>query len=194
MNTDKPRWSLLVRGSQFLAFSLLLSACSSVLPQPQADTTRHFTLAGLIKTAAVTDGTRVQPVQVTGHLRSRSMAVRVSENEVVYLDDVVWAESLADGITQTLRNRLSVVASDADVSVQIQRCELDRSAGNAVQLVATYSITLAGPAGPVTRRGLFTSAARTWDGKDHGMLVTLLRDAVDELADRLVSQLAEKTS
>ncbi len=171
---------------------LLLTACPSVLPQPQADVTRHFTLASPIKSAAVTDGTRVLPVQVAGYLRSRAMAVRISENEVIYLDEVVWAEPLADGITQTLRNRLSVVASDADVSVQIQRCELDRSAGNTVQLIATYSITSGGSAGLVTRRGLFTASARTWDGKDHGKLVAQLREAVDELADRLVSQLAEK--
>ena len=171
---------------------LVLAACSSVLPQPQADMTRHFTLAGPAETAAVSDGTRVQPVQVAGHLRSRSMAVRISENEVIYLDDVVWAEALADGITQTLRNRLSVIASDADVSVQIQRCELDRSAGNTVQLIASYSITSGGSNGVVTRRGLFTASPRTWDGKDHGKLVALLREAVVELADRLVSQLSEK--
>lgn len=168
----------------------VLAACSSVLPQPKSDTTRHFTLAVPTETAAVSDGTRVQPVQVAGHLRSRSMAVRVSENEVIYLDDVVWAEALADGITQTLRNRLAVIPSDADVSIQIQRCELDRSAGNAVQLVAAYSIT---SAGPMTRRGVFTASPRTWDGKDHGKLVALLREAVGELADRLVLQLAEKT-
>jgi uncharacterized lipoprotein YmbA len=171
---------------------LLQAACSSVLPQPQADATRHFTLAGPIKTAAVTEGTRVQAVQVAGYLRSRAMAVRISENEVIYLDEVVWAEALADGITQTLRNRLSVVASDADVSVQIQRCEMDRSAGNSVQLIATYSITSGGSAGPVTRRGFFTASPGAWDGKDHGKLVALLREAVDELADRLVTQLAEK--
>jgi len=100
---------------------------------------------------------------------------------------------LADGITQTLRNRLAVIASDADVSVQVQRCELDRSAGNIVQLIAAYSITTGGSAGPVTKRGLFTASTRTWDGKDHGALVGLLREAVGELADRLVLQLAEKT-
>lgn len=172
---------------------LLFTACSSVLPQPQTDTTRHFTLAGPTGVAAVPDGTRVQPVQVAGHLRSRSMAVRIAENEVIYLDEVVWAETLADGITQTLRNRLAPIASDAVVSVQIQRCELDRAAGNAVQLVATYTISSSGAGGPVERRGLFTASPRTWDGKDHGALVALLREAVGELADRLVAQVAEKT-
>ena len=172
---------------------LLFTACASVLPQPQTDATRHFTLAGPTGTAAVSNGTRVQPVQVAGHLRSRSMAVRIAENEVIYLDDVIWAESLTDGITQTLRNRLAPIASDAVVSVQIQRCELDRAAGNTVQLVATYTITTGGSGGPLETRGLFSASPRTWDGKDYGALVALLRDAVGELADRLVLQLAEKT-
>ena len=171
---------------------LLFTACSSVLPQPQTDTTRHFTLAGPTGTAAVANGARVQPVQVAGHLRSRSMAVRIAENEVIYLDDVVWAEALADGITQTLRNRLASIASDAVVSVQIQRCELDRAAGNTVQLIATYTITSSGAGGPpVETRGQFSASPRTWDGKDYGALVALLREAVSELADRLVTQLAE---
>ena len=169
----------------------LLGACN-VLPLPQAETVRHFTLAGPTVAAAVIDGTRVQPVQVAGHLRSRTMTVHVAENEVIYLDDVVWAESLADGITQTLRNRLAAIPTDAVVSVHVQRCELDRSAGNSVQLVATYSITSGGKDGPVESRGLFTATSRIWDGKERGTLVALLREAVNELADRLVSKLPEK--
>jgi len=170
---------------------VLLAACSNLLPPPQADAVRHFTLAGPSLAPAVAGGTRVQPVQVEGHLRRRTMAVRVGENEVVYLEEVVWAESLADGITQMLRNRLAAIASDAVVSVQIQRCELDRSAGNAVQLVATYSIK-SGGASPLETPGVFTASPRTWDGKNYTTLVALLREAVGELADRLVLQLPEK--
>lgn len=171
-------------------FCALLGACS--LPQAQVDTVRHFTLAGPTETAAVAEGARVQPVRVAGHLRERAMAVRIGENEVQYLDDVVWAEPLADGITQTLRSRLAAIASDAVVSVQIQRCELNRAADNNVQLVATYSITTNGANGSVERKGLFTATPRVWDGKNPGALVALLREAVGELADRLVSQLPEK--
>lgn len=174
--------------------ALVFTGCSSVLPQPQTDTTRHFTLAGPTTTPAVTEGTRVQPVQVAGHLRSRAMAVRVAENEIIYLDEVVWAETLADGITQTLRNRLSSIASDAVVNVQIQRCELNRAAGNSVQLIAAYTIVAGGSGNRRELQGLFTATPRTWDGKDYSVLVDLLREAVNELADRLGSQLAEKTT
>ena len=100
----------------------LLGACSNLLPPPTTDTVRHFTLAGPGGAPAVVRGTKVQPVQIEGHLRRRTMAVRIAANEVIYLEDVVWAESLADGITQALRNRLEPIASDAVVSVQIQRC------------------------------------------------------------------------
>ena len=174
-----------------LAWCALLGGCN-VLPQPQTETVRHFTLAGPTVAAAVSDATVVQPVQVAGHLRNRMMAIRVADNEVIYLEEVVWAEALADGITQALRNRLAAIASGAVVSVQIQRCELDRAAGNNVELIATYTITLGGAANPVERRGLFTATPRLWNGKNYGGLVTLLSDSVGELADRLVAQLPEK--
>ena len=176
----------------FLLFSCIVIGGCNVLPQPQTEAVRHFTLAGPTTVAGVSDGTVVQPVQVAGHLRNRSMAIRVGENEVIYLEDVVWAESLADGITQTLRDRLSPISSAAVVSVQVQRCEVDRSSGNSVQLVATYAITTGGTSYPTEKRGLFKATPRTWDGKSYTALVTLLREAVGELADRLVSQLPEK--
>ena len=91
-----------------------------------------------------------------------------------------------------MRNRLSTISSDAVVSVQVQRCELDRSAGNNVQLVATYSILSGGMEKPVEAIGLFTASPRAWDGKNNGALVALLRETVNELADRLVSKLPEK--
>jgi len=190
MNTDKFRWPAAVLGFQLLILGLGLAACT--LTQPQSDTVRHFTLAEPTSVPAAAEGTRVQPVQISGHLRSRSMAVRVAENEVIYLDEVVWAEPLADGITKMLRNRLAPIASDALVSVQIERCELDRSAGNTVQLVASYSITPQDSNKLSETRGLFTAAPRTWDGKNFGALVGLLHEAVSELADRLVTQLPAK--
>jgi uncharacterized lipoprotein YmbA len=112
------------------------------------------------------------------------MAVRVSENEVVYLDDVRWAEPLDEAITQLLRNRLRSVGGAAVVTVQVQRCELNRAEGNAVQLAATYTINAPGqPA----RSGSFAATPRPWNGKDHGALVGLLREAVTELAEAVAT-------
>ena len=174
-----------------VATVLGLAGCN-VLPEPQGDTVRYFTLSNPASvTVPAVDGTIVRPVQLAGHLRNRAMAVRVAENEVVYLDDVRWAESLGDAITNQLRARLGTVGGNNIVTVQIQRCELARFEGNGVQLTATYAILSAGEGGS-PKRGVFTSGPRTWDGKNYGLLVGQLRDAVGELSDAIATALPEK--
>lgn len=185
---SKPTFSFLALSLQLSAFSLFLSGCN-ILPQPQADTTRHFTLSEPAEAGAVADAVQVRPVRLAGHLRNRAMAVRESANEVVYLDDVRWAEPLDEAITQVLRNRLRQVGGGAAVVVQIERCELVRSEGNSVQLAATYSIMPVG--GGDARTGVFTATPRPWSGGDHGVLVGLIREAIEELAGAIATA-AEK--
>ncbi|MBI2497985.1 MAG: membrane integrity-associated transporter subunit PqiC [Opitutae bacterium] len=163
----------------------LLSSCN--LPQPQVDTVRHFTLSGPVATAA--DGAVVRPVQLAGHLRGRVMAVRIAANEVIYNEDVRWAEPLDDAITQLLRARLGTAGAGRVITVRIQRCELVRSEGNSVQLAATYTITA--PDGS-TSRGTFSASPRTWDGQDYGALVGLISAAVTELGDALTAAMGKK--
>lgn len=180
-----PRLPVLCLLSSVLCF---VPGCS-VLPEPQADTQRYFTLSGAEAEAPVADALMVRPVRLAGHLRNRSMAVRVSENEVTYLDDIRWAEPLDEAITTVLRQRLRAVGGDGSVVVTIQRCELVRSDGDRVQLSATYTLTAAGGE-PVS--GAFTATPRAWAGGDHGALVGLLRAAVDELADAIAAAAAAK--
>lgn len=165
-----------------LAACGLLTSCN-VLPQPQVDAVRHFTLSGPVGEVAGT--VTVRPVQLAGHLRSRAMAVRIGENEVDYLQDVRWAESLDDAITQLLRARLASVPGGGSVSVTVQRCELVRFAGNDVQLSATYVIRPDGADPAPAKRGAFTASPRSWDGRDYGDLIALLRQAVEELGDAI---------
>ena len=186
MKTAQPRFGWLA-SAQLSALSLILTACS--LPTPQPDLVRHFTLSTPATAVAAPDSVAVRPVRLAGHLRSRDMAVRVSDNEVVYLEDVRWAESLDEAITQLLRQRLQQIHSDTVVTVQVQRCELVRDAGNAVQVAATYSISSA--AGEA-RTGAFTASPRQWDGKDYATLVTLLREGVNELADAIAQAVEKK--
>jgi uncharacterized lipoprotein YmbA len=162
--------------------SLLLAACN--LPSPQADTVRHFTLSA--PATAPADGAIVRPVQLAGHLRGRQMAVRVAANEVIYLEDVRWAESLDDAITQQLRAKVGSAGTGRVImiTVQVSRCELVRSEGNSVQLAATYTILAADG---TAQRGAFTASPRRWDGKDYGALVGQIRDAVTELGDTLAA-------
>jgi hypothetical protein len=83
------------------------------------------------------------------------------------------------------------VAGGATVSVQIQRCELVREEGNSVQLAAAYTILPADADKAAARRGVFTSGPRTWDGKDYGVLVGQLRDAVGELGDAIATAVGD---
>ena len=165
--------------------SLLLAACR--LPTPQADPVRYFTLSGPV--AGATGGATVRPVQLAGHLRGRQMAVRTAANEVVYLEEVRWAEPLDEAITQVLRARAGAGGAGSTVAVQIQRCELNRAEGNSVQVAATYAIT---PKDGAVKHGTFSSGPRTWDGQDAGALGGQIRDAVNELGDAIAAALNAK--
>jgi len=182
-----PRHSVLGLLSTVLA---LLAACN--LPAPQADPVRHFTLSVPAAAVPVAQATQVRPVQVAGHLHGRAMAVRVGEHEVVYLDEVRWAEPLDEAITELLRARLGSVAGGATVTVEVERCELDRSAGNTVQLAASYSIIPADGLKSAAYRGNFTATPRPWDGRDYGALVGLLSQAVGDLGDALAAAAEKK--
>lgn len=179
-------------GSLLLALSsLLLSSCN--LPQPQADTVRFFTLGGgAVAAAPAANATQVRPVQLAGHLQGRSMAVRVGEHEVIYLEDVHWAERLDASLTKLLQARLGAVGGGATVTVEVSRFELVRSEGNSVQLAATYTLLPAGAGKDAAQRGVFTSSARAWDGKDPGVLVGQMREAAGELGEALAAALEKK--
>ena len=187
MNKNGHRSMLRVIGSLLLAPGFLLLAACNVLPQPQADTVRYFTLSGPV--AAVAEGATVRQVQLAGHLRGRLMAVRVAANEVVYNEDVRWAEPLDDAITQVVRARIGPAGAGSVVTVHVQRCELVRHEGNSVQVAATYVITAKDGS---VRRGAFTSTPRTWEGSDPGVLVGQIRDGVGELGDAIAAALDGK--
>ena len=148
---------------------------------------RHFTLGGEVGPPPVANSTQVRPVQLAGHLHGRAMAVRVAEHEVAYLDDIRWAEPLDVSLTQILRARLGSVTGGATVSVEVQRFELVRFAGNSVQLTATYNMLPVDGGKAAMQRGVFNASPRTWDGKDPGVLVGLLRAAADEMGDAIAA-------
>jgi uncharacterized lipoprotein YmbA len=184
MPTNRSRLRRLAFSLQLSAFSLLLAGCN-LLPEPQPDPTRHFTLSA---PTGVTQpgGVVVRPVEIAGHLRPRAMAVRIADHEVTYLEDVRWAEPLDTALTQLLQAKLAAAPSEWTVKVEIERFELLSHHGNAVQVAATYQAT---PKGGAPKRGSFTATPRAWDGRDHGALVALLRDAANELGDALAAAL-----
>ncbi len=177
-------------GSLLLALgALLLSGCN-LLPEPQADTVRFFTLGSAAVPAPVPGGLVVRPVKLAGHLHGRDMVVRVAEHEVIYLEDVRWAAPLDSALTQLLRARLATVGGGATVTVEVQRFELVRSEGNSVQLVASYSLLPAGGDKDTAPQRSFRAAPRSWDGKDTGALVGLLADAANELGEAIAAAAA----
>ncbi|HVU16023.1 MAG TPA: ABC-type transport auxiliary lipoprotein family protein [Candidatus Didemnitutus sp.] len=168
-----------------LLLALALGACN--LPQPQPDTTRHFTLSDPEMTAPAPDAVRVVPVQTPGYLHRREMAVRVADREVIFLEDIRWAESLDFAITQILRARLGSIGGGAVVTVRVQRCELVRSDGNTVELAANFTIEGTAGGKPYTKDGSFNATPRKWGGQDYGKLVGLIHDAVTELGDAIAA-------
>ncbi len=173
-----------------IAFVVMLTGCN--LPKAEVDHTREFTLSGPGPATSSVDSTVVRSVQLAAHLDSRSMAVRVAENEVIYLDDVRWAEPLREGVTQVLRARLGGIVSGCSVTVQVQRCELVRANGNHVELNATYQIVPLNGDATGTNQGVFSAAPRVWDGKDYGTLVAQVRAEVGELGDAIAAALPAK--
>jgi uncharacterized lipoprotein YmbA len=183
MKTKSPHRRILVPGVLLSACSVLLAGCN-LLPEPQPDPTRHFTLSA--PTGAVSGGNvDVRPVLLAGHLRQRAMAVRIADNEVSYLDDARWAEPLDAGLTEVLRAELAGVAGAWRVRVEVERFELLAHQGNAVQLAAVCELRAQGDAAP--RRVNFISSPRQWDWRDHGDLVSLLRAAAVELGGHLAT-------
>lgn len=158
-----------------------LAGCGLPTIEPaKVDAVRHFTLSAPATAAVAPGGLRLKPVELAGHLRGRELAVRVGANEVIYLENARWAEPLDQGIAGLLRARLAGVDVAGTVAVQVARCELVRTEGNTVQFSASWTLAFDDPQKPV-QRGVFNAAPRTWDGRDPGALVALLRAAVEEL-------------
>lgn len=174
--------------ASFLLLAALAGLGGCAAFRPAKDPVRYFTLsfpAAALEAAG--GGVDVRPVNVAGHLRSRSLAVRVSAHEVTYLDEARWAEPLDEALTQILRTRLAAPGRALSLSVQVQRCELVRAPSPQVEFAATYTVrdTRTGR----VSRGAFRATPRPWAGADQGELVALLRASADEFAEHLAGAL-----
>jgi uncharacterized lipoprotein YmbA len=187
MQPVSPRSIPAAPGSLLLALGSLLLAGCNLLPEPQADNVRFFTLGSVASAPAAAGGLVVRPVKLAGHLHGRDLVVRITEHEVIYLEDVRWAAPLDAALTQVLRARLAPVNGTGTVTVEVHRFELVRSEGNSVQLVASYSILPASGDKAAAPTHNFRASARTWDGKDPGVLVGLLAAAANELGDAIAA-------
>ena len=91
------------------ALCLLVLAGCNVIPPPQADSTRYYTLASPALDTPVarpTSGTLrlgLKAVDVAPYLKKGDLVVRRGENELVYDDYARWAEPLETSIARAVR-------------------------------------------------------------------------------------------
>lgn len=204
--------SSVILTSVILTSVLLVSGCS-ILPEPKPDPTRNYVLTAPAESAPVAStqtqnklslGLRI--VEMPAYLRAqKSIAVRRGANEIVYHDFDRWAETLEDGITRVVCERLTSAPAvsgiailptrnprDCDISIRILQCEGATDATGAspsARFVAQYEIT-AKDAPVIVRR--FEAAPAAWDGKNFSQLATLLGQSAAALADDIAKNLPAK--
>ena len=197
------------------AVCLLLVAGCNVIPPPQADSTRYYTLASPAldnQVARPTSGTLrlgLKPVDVAPYLKKDLLVLRRGENELVYNEYARWAEPLEASIARAVRTRLLADAKtgrgfaapfpfdqerDFDIAIGIARCEGVQVAGGgaAARFAATLEITSAGATSEVVVRKTITMPDVVWDGKDYAALARALSDDVAALGQEIAAALPEK--
>jgi uncharacterized protein len=196
-----------------LAGLLLIAGCN-IIPPPQADPTRFYTLAGPglagVGATQVHGSLRLglKAVDVPPYLKKGVFVVRRGENELVYNDYARWAEPLDVSIGRLLRTRLATDAKvarvftapfsieeerDFDVTVTIVRCEGVQEGSRAVaRFGAVVEVTSVGVHSEVVARKTFTAPDAAWDGKDYAALARILSDDVAALSQEVAAALPEK--
>lgn len=187
------------------------AGCLSVpIPQAEADPARFYVLNSSAAAAtAVAGGEKavslhLQPVEVASYLRSRTMIVRLGDNEIQFREFARWGESLETGIARVLREELlgsgavrdvfnagipaPGAAFDQVLSVRVLACE--GGADGSVLFRAAWELVPAGkgPGGPV-QRGDFRAGGLRWDGKTEASLAAQLSAAVAALAGEVSAAL-----
>lgn len=179
------------------AFSVLLSAGCTLLPEPRPDPTRYYVLTTQPAAAAPAGGSaavQLRPIEVAGYLRNRPMVVRRGASEIEFREHARWGEPLEQGIARGLSaelrargvNVVPAAAGAAALTLRVQACE--GGADGTVLFRATWEIS--GGAAPVA--GEFSAQGLRWDGKSEGSLAAQLSVAVATLAEDIAAGAARK--
>ncbi len=186
-----------------------LSGCS-LMPEVQPDPTRFYVLTATATPAAASASVEsparvlLRPIVVPEFLRGRVMQVRMSENEVKYIDEARWAEPLEAALNRVLRENLlqqpglHVVARasdshDFEVLLQVRRCEGISAAGVA-RLSARIEIYSGDIESKLVAADDFTTDVPGWDGKDFAQLAGKLSVAAATLTERIFTLLPSRKS
>lgn len=184
-----------MRAILILVGSLLLTACSSATLQPP----KYYVLSGQpasVSQLSVDDSDiEVKSVILAEYLKSSNMVLQVSEHELFFSTNNLWAEPLQVGIEKTLNNYLATPAQhsknvlslvvqidyfhtiDQDSVILAGRYWLENSAGDRV-LTMPFSLSE-----PLNGSGYSYAVARM------SGLLKLLAEDVQQKANALMAQM-----
>lgn len=191
----------------WFAGALLLGVAACSLPEARPDLTRYYVLTPVATKveapAAERPAVLVRSVAVPEFLRGRIMQVRVSENELRFVDEARWAEPLEAGVLRVVRENLEragvvgVVdrgseAHDYEVMVRLRRCE-GALPGGAARLSAQVEVFRTGIELKLVAQDEITSEVPGWDGSDHADLAKKLSQAAEALSARIAALVPAKS-
>jgi hypothetical protein len=191
----------------WLAAAMLLGSAACSLPEAKPDLTRYYVLtpvaAKVDSPAAERPAVLVRSVAVPEFLRGRIMQVRVSENELRFIDEARWAEPLEAGVLRVLRENLERAGSvrvvdrgserhDYEVVVRLRRCE-GALPGGAARITARIELFSTEIDPKLVAQDEFTSEVPGWDGSDHADLAKKLSQAAAALSERIATLVPAKS-
>lgn len=210
------------RGLALTAAAILLAALAgggcSILPEASADPTRYYVFDQSDQSDPSDRSDPSPPRGITVAIRSielptylrnsKSMVVRVGENEVRYEDYSRWAEPIDAGIQRVIKERLAnaegvtgvlsfpLTAGETrqmDLRIRVARCEGSAPRGGqaAALFVANYQVFNEAD-GKRLLHAHFTAPALAWDGRDFGELARQLSQAAALLADDIAKNLPQR--
>lgn len=194
------------RWAGWLAMAMLLSSAACSLPEAKPDLTRYYVLTPVAAKADAPAEARpvvyVRSIAVPEFLRGRIMQVRVSENELRFVDEARWAEPIEAGVLRVVRENLDRLGAvrlverggephDYEVAVRLRRCEGALPAG-AARIAARIEVFRSEVEPKLVAHDEFLSEVPGWDGSDYAELARKLSQAAAALSERIAALVPAK--
>ncbi len=187
---------------------ILLSACAAGNNPPN----RYYVLNAVAGTASIGSEPAqrgplidVAPVSLPGYLDQPGITTRGGGNEVVRADFDRWAGPLGPEVTRAVGENLSVMVPTErltvgstgrsvpyDYLVQIEIAAFERDQGNAVQLIARWSLFSDDGNTLVTMRT--SRISRPTTGTDYNSDVAAMSGALEDLCREIASAIRESAA
>jgi uncharacterized lipoprotein YmbA len=193
------------------ALGLFLTSCSLMKP-PKGVTPRSFVLTPVsvpsptARTTSTNMGVGIRPVKMPGYLSTKALTMRQSNNEIVHLESLLWAERLDTALQRVLAEdigaliptdqvRLSRWAPEAvavEVDVNVDRFDVD-SEGRGV-LTAWWRLLSPGDEKVIASGRFSASRKGPPPNTDPVGAATLMSNLAADLAETLARAIKEPKS